>query len=237
MVHPTPVPEDSLVEPLVKRGHRKGKSRGPEVVGVDDDDGPRSGPNRRCIVSGAILPKAGLLRFVIGPERTVVPDVDGVLPGRGLWLSARRDVLEIALVKKSFSKAARQAVTVSPDLPALVDDFLRDRCLATLGIARRAGLVAAGFDVVKTAAKQGHVRLLLEASDGAEDGRRKVMGAAPEATVITVFSAEQLAAALGRDHVIHVAVSATRASDRALVARLVAQAERWMAYRAEPPVV
>ena len=187
---------------------------------------------RRCLVTGVVKQKAELLRFVVGPEAEIVPDLTGTLPGRGLWLSARRDVVETATAKKAFARAARRAVVVPGDLAERLALLLRQRCLETLGLARRAGLVAAGFDVVKAAAKQGHVVLLLEASDGAEDGRRKVTGAAPGAQVVDVFSAAELAAALGRDHVIHVAVSAGRASERALVARLLADVARFVSYTA-----
>lgn len=241
-------PQAMPLAPASKRkGHRKGNrtpaqaGTGPAAGSADggsttadpaDDEGPRTGPDRRCIVTGVVQPKAALIRFVAGPGDEVVPDLDGSLPGRGLWLSARRDVVETATAKKAFSRAARRQLVVPGDLAQRVEDLLRRRCLGTLGIARRAGLVAAGFDVVKAAAKEGHVVLLLEAADGAEDGRRKVTAAARDAVVVDVFSAAELAAALGRDHVIHVAVSAGKATERALVARLLADVARFTAYRA-----
>ena len=38
--------------------------------------------------------KANLVRFVVGPDEAVVPDVEGKLPGGGLWVTADRAVLE-----------------------------------------------------------------------------------------------------------------------------------------------
>lgn len=204
------------------KGHRKGSAA------------PRAGddPQRRCIVSGAVQPKEGLMRFVVGPDGTVVPDLDGRLPGRGLWLSARRDMVETATVKRAFPRAARRAVTVPPDLADRIDRLLRARCQDLLGLARRAGLVVAGFDQVRAAGKEGQVALLLEAADGAADGRRKVTAAAPEATVVDILAGAELAAALGRDHVVHVAVLAGKPAQRPLVARLLEELERLSAYRA-----
>lgn len=187
---------------------------------------------RRCIVSGEVQPKDGLLRFVIGPEGDVVPDLDARLPGRGLWLSARRDMVETATAKRAFARAARQAVKVPPDLADRLERLLRARCQDLLGLARRAGVVVAGFDQVKAAGKEGTVALLLEAAEGAADGRRKVMAAAPGARVVDILSGAELAAALGRDHVVHVAVLAGKQAHRPLVARLLEELDRLSAFMA-----
>jgi len=252
MTDPPPIPSRVEANAGGKKGHRKGTRKPPVAaegalahgvvaLGVaaqgvvaegEGAEAPESGPLRRCLVTGMVQTKTALVRFVIDPEGAIVPDLDGSLPGRGLWLSARRDVVETATAKKAFARAARRAVVVPNDLANRVEALLRRRCLETVGLARRAGLVAAGFDVVKAAAKQGHVMLLLEASDGAMDGRRKVTGAAPGVPVVDVFSAAELAAALGREHVIHVAISASRASERALVARLLADVARLVGYSA-----
>ena len=84
-------------------------------------------PERRCIVSGERGDPAGLLRFVAGPDGTVVPDLDGDLPGRGLWVSARRSAVAEAVRRNAFSRAARQRLQAAPELPALVADLLRRR--------------------------------------------------------------------------------------------------------------
>lgn len=199
-----------MTEPgMRKKGHRKGAPR------------PRAeGPERRCIVSGEVMAKEDLIRFVAGPDGEVVPDLDGSLPGRGLWLSARRDMVETATRKKAFSRAARRQLTAPPDLAERVEYLLRMRCLDTLGFARRAGLVVAGYDKVRAAAKGGDVALLLEATEGSADGRRKITALVPDALVIDWFTGADLASVLGREHVVHVSVSPGQGAQRPLVARL-----------------
>ena len=112
-------------------------------------DPANRGPQRRCIASGEVRPKDELLRFVVGPDGAVVPDPAGRLPGRGLWLSPRRDMLEKACVRNLFAKAARAAVRLPDDLPACTEAALRRRFLELLGLANRAGQMIAGFQKVK----------------------------------------------------------------------------------------
>lgn len=175
-----------------------------------------SDPNkalRRCLVSGAQKPKAELLRFVVGPDENLVFDVAERLPGRGLWLKAERDMIDTAASKQLFSKAARHSVKIPDDLLEQVVAGLKRRCLDRLGLARRAGLVAVGFEKVKAQASTGRTVLLLEAADGAADGRRKVINLAPDALVIDVFTGEELGQALGRDHAVHVSLVADRLTE------------------------
>lgn len=217
-----------------KRGHRRG-ARPPEAESADSapdavDADSEQGPERRCIVSGVVGPKERLLRFVVGPGQEVVPDIDERLPGRGLWLSARRDMVETATAKRAFSRAARQAVIAPPDLADRIEALLRARCRNLVGLARRAGLVVAGSDQVRAAGREGKVALLLEAAEGAADGRRKVMAAAPGAPVADSLTGADLASALGRDHVIHVAVLAGTPAQRPLVGRLRQELDRLAAY-------
>ncbi|SIS50664.1 RNA-binding protein [Insolitispirillum peregrinum] len=226
-----PIPPDLATAPpppdTRRKGHRKGEKTAPRHGAADSDSDPTL---RRCIVSGESFPKERMIRFVATPDGSVVADLDGKLPGRGLWLSARRDMVETATRKRAFSRAARQALTAPPDLADQVAMQLRNRCLDTLGFARRAGLVVAGFDKVKAEAKAGRVVLLLEAEDGAEDGRRKLTALAPKAPVVDMFSGAELAAILGRDHVVHVALVAGPLAQRPLVARLEHLIDRLVAY-------
>src|SRR5579883_489405 len=112
---------------------------------VEDGGGAEpQGPLRRCIATRQVLPKERLVRFVVAPDGLLVPDVEGRLPGRGLWLQARRDVVETACEKGSFAKAAHSSVRVPDGLADHVAVRLRRRCLDFLGLARRAGKVASG---------------------------------------------------------------------------------------------
>jgi len=167
-----------------------------------------SGPLRRCIVTGESLAPGQMIRFVVGPEDRLVPDVAGKLPGRGIWVGARRELIQRAVEKKAFSRAARQSVTVDPDLPARTERLLERQCLDLLGLARRAGTVAAGFDKVEAMLRKGPVGVLIAASDGAEDGQGKLRRLAPEAPLVTVLPAASLAEALGREGVVvHAAIA------------------------------
>lgn len=178
-----------------------------------------SGPLRRCLATRAVRPKAALLRFVIGPDGALVPDLAGKLPGRGLWVSADRAALELAVKKNLFAKAAEASVRVPEDLAEEIVRLLRRRCLELIGLARGAGQAVAGFEKVREWLARGRAAVLLEASDGAADGRRRLQAARargeairagePEGpAVIDLFTAAELAAALGREHVVHAALAA-----------------------------
>ncbi|GAA0601256.1 RNA-binding protein [Caenispirillum bisanense] len=230
-------PEDPAVpapaaEPAATADEDQGDVGPADEDGADDDLDP-SGPHRRCIVSGTVLPKDALMRFVVAPDGTVVPDLENALPGRGLWLSPRRDMIETAVTKRAFARAARRKVDVPPDLADRIDLLMRRKFLNLLGLARRSGAVTAGFDKVRALLKdqrQG-AAVLLEASDGAEDGRGKIRALAPGLPVIDLFTAAELGGALGRDIVVHGVVTAQGRAQASMAARLKEQAERLAVYR------
>jgi len=171
--------------------------------GLEDSE-----PQRRCFVSGDQRAKSALLRFVVGPDNVVVFDVAERLPGRGLWLTPDRDMIRTAVSKRLFSRAARQSVEIPEGLEETVASGLKRRCLDRLGLARRAGLVAAGFEKVQSQARGGRTALILEAADGAADGRRKIEALAPGVPVVDLFSGDDLGQALGREHAVHVGLEA-----------------------------
>ncbi len=175
-----------------------------------------SGPLRRCLVSRQVRPKAALLRFVVGPEDRLIVDLAERLPGRGLWLTPRRDIVESAVAKGLFAKAAGQRVVVPADLVAEVELLLRQRCLALLGLARRAAQLRTGFEKVREDLRAGRVALLLAASDGAADGRSKLAALAGELPVIALFDSAELSAALGVDGVVHAGVAPGGMAERLL---------------------
>ena len=106
---------------------------------------------RRCIVTGEVLPEARLLRFVLGPDSEVVPDVEAKLPGRGMWVRAERGAIAQAVAKRLFAKAAKAPVRVDANLAERAEARLVERMLAHLGLARRAGELFLGFDSVEKA--------------------------------------------------------------------------------------
>jgi predicted RNA-binding protein YlxR (DUF448 family) len=162
---------------------------------------------RRCLVTREVRPRESLLRFVRDPEGQVWPDVEARLPGRGMWLSSDRNVVDKAVAKNLFARAARAPARAAADLAEQVERLLTRRALATLGLARRAGQVAAGFEQVGAALRSQRAAVLLAASDGAADGRRKLRRLAPDLPLVVAFSSAELGAALGRDSLVHVAVA------------------------------
>ena len=183
----------------------------------EDSEPDEKGPLRRCIATGVVGPKEGMIRFVIGPGQQLVPDLEGRLPGRGMWLSARRDVVNTAVAKASFAKAARQKLDVPADLADRLEALLRRRCLDILGLARRAGQVVSGYDKVRTELKAGRGAVLLAASDGAEDGVSKIGALAPNLPVVRSLTAQEMGAAFGRDHTVHGLLLKGRLAQRLLM--------------------
>lgn len=173
---------------------------------------------RRDIVTGEVMDEAALIRFVAGPDGQVVPDLARKLPGRGLWVAADRASLETAAKKGLFARAAKARAVAPPDLADRVEMLLKRRLLSGLGLARRAGELTSGFEKVAAAIEAGKAAWLIEASDGAADGRRKLWGKtrkqSPPTPVFGLFSAAELGLALGGENVIHTAFLAGRAADR-----------------------
>ncbi|HMM14040.1 MAG TPA: RNA-binding protein [Parvibaculum sp.] len=176
----------------------------------------RQAEERRCIVTGETGPKEGLIRFVIGPQASPVPDLGERLPGRGIWVSARREAVETAIRKGLFSRAARMKVEASEALADEVERLLAKRAMEALGLARKAGCLILGFEKVMAAIGKGEVALLIEARDGSEDGARKLAGAlkareqsgGKHATpILSPLWTAEMGLALGRANVVHAALT------------------------------
>jgi hypothetical protein len=175
-------------------------------VTVEREDGARA-RTRRCIATRAPRPAEGLIRFVVGPDAALVPDLAGRLPGRGLWVDAKREVLARAVAKNQFAKAARAPVATPADLVDQVETMLVRRCLDLVGLARRAGELVAGFDQVADWLRRGRCGLLLTARDGSPDGRRRIEALAGDVPVTDPFDRMELGRSVGRDEVVHVAIA------------------------------
>ncbi|EAQ07490.1 MULTISPECIES: RNA-binding protein [Yoonia] len=168
---------------------------------------------RKCIVTGEVQPKAGLIRFVIGPDNQVVPDILGKLPGRGIYVTADRAILEQAR-KGQFSRSAKQAVTVPDGLLDEVERQIARRTVDLIALTRKAGRAVCGFEKVKGWLAGGErVRVLVQASDGSERGKTKLW--TPEgARYFGCLTSAELGLAFGRQSVIHGALATGGLSDR-----------------------
>ncbi|MBK0401096.1 RNA-binding protein [Limibaculum sp. M0105] len=187
-------------------------------------------PERRCIASGESGPTGPLIRFVLGPDDSVVPDLAGKLPGRGAWLSADRAAVAKALKKNLFARAFRRPVRVAPDLADQLEALIARRLVDLVALARKAGQAVAGFEKVRARLGEGRVGVLVTASDAAADGRAKLARIAPDhAGRIDLLDSGELGLAFGRDFAIHAALDAGGIADRALI-----EAGRLAGFRTPP---
>ncbi len=174
---------------------------------------PSTGPRRRCLARRSPEPKEKLVRFVLGPDGRLVPDLAGRLPGRGLWLSADREVLLAPRTRRSLARAGVREV----DLEALRDELerlLERRCLDLIGLARRAGQVVAGFEKVRERLARHEVAVLLVARDASANARRRFRHLPPETVRFETLDRTALGAALGRPEAVYVALAPGRLARR-----------------------
>ena len=178
------------------------------------------GPDRKCIATGEVQPKHGLIRFVAGPDNEVVPDILGKLPGRGIWVAADRDALDLAVRKRLFSRGAKAQVTVPEGLVAEVERQLAHRVVELISLQRKAGKAVAGYEKVKSWLQMEEAEVLIQASDGSGRGKSKL--STPHfGTYIGWLTADELGLAFGRQTVIHGALASG-----GLTQRVVEEAQR-----------
>ncbi len=165
------------------------------------------GPERKCIVTGEVQPKYGLIRFAVGPEGQIGPDLMEKLPGRGIWVSADRAALDKAAAKGLFARAAKQPVQVPEGLSDLVEALLVKRVINLISLARKGGRAVSGYEKVKIMLGKEEARVLIQASDGSERGKSKL--STPQGgSFIGWLTANELGQAFGRQTTIHAALGA-----------------------------
>jgi predicted RNA-binding protein YlxR (DUF448 family) len=181
----------------------------------------KDGPERSCVVTRTVKSPDDLIRFVVGPDEVLVPDLRRKLPGRGVWASLSATIVAEAVKRRAFERSLKTKVVVPPDLAAMIDALMLKDAQQALAMANKAGLVQAGFAKVEAVIGSGRCAAVIEASDGAEDGRRKIGQALRRAElareeaslkprrvpVVAIFAGADLELALGRAHVIHAALA------------------------------
>ncbi|AEI96106.1 RNA-binding protein [Roseobacter litoralis] len=178
------------------------------------------GPDRKCIATGEVQPKYGLVRFVVGPDSDVVPDILGKLPGRGMYVSADRASLEKAVSKGLFSRSAKQPVKVAETLVDEVETQLARRVVDLISLQRKAGRAVAGFEKVKNWLQMEEAEVLIQAVDGSGRGKSK-LSTPHYGSYIGWLTADELGLAFGRQTVIHGALASG-----GLTQRVVEEAQR-----------
>ncbi|MBS0254817.1 MAG: DUF448 domain-containing protein [Proteobacteria bacterium] len=187
-----------------------------------------SGPERKCILSGRIDARDGLIRLAISPAGEVLPDVLARAPGRGAWLGVARGELETALAKGKLKGALARAfkgaaLAIPADLPERIDAALTRALADRLGLELKAGRLLLGSERIAEQARTGRVAWLGHAADASADGRRKLdqawrvgedaEGSGMAGTILPLDRAA-LSVALGRDNVVHLALNDAGAAER-----------------------
>lgn len=178
------------------------------------------GPERKCIATGEVNPKFGLIRFVVGPDGQIVPDILGKLPGRGIYVSADRAALEKAGKKGAFSRAAKQQVAVPDGLADEVESQIARRVVDLISLARKSGEAVAGYEKVKDWLSKEYAEVLIQAVDGSGRGKSK-LSTPHYGSYIGWLKQAELGAAFGRQTVIHSALASG-----GLTQRVVEEAQR-----------
>ncbi|MBB4076431.1 hypothetical protein GGR08_000731 [Bartonella fuyuanensis] len=176
---------------------------------------------RTCIVTRKNASVQTLIRFVIGPNNQIVPDLKANLPGRGVWISAHHAVIEKAVKQKAFHKNFKTDVKVSPNLVRIIDTLLLKAALSSLAMARKAGAIVTGATRIDAAIRSGQVILVLHAKETTEGGKRKIAQAIhtiqqqTNRTIktISLFTSDEMRVAFGSNPVMHVALLDTKAAE------------------------
>lgn len=198
---------------------------------------------RTCALTRLEKPVEDLIRFVLGPDGTIVPDTDAKAEGRGVWITLSHAAVDEAVRRKAFARSLKEQVTVPPDLADLTKLRLEQRFSASLAMARKAGQFTSGGMKVKSAIEGGQLIALLTATDGAADGKNKMLGAlralnharregsaaGKQVPHFELLSSTQLGLALGLENVIHAALMTGAAAQSALE-----KANRLARYTANP---
>ena len=185
------------------------------IIPAELDKRGHKSRERKCVARNEVHDPAQMIRFVVGPEKRVYPDILGKLPGRGSWVSAAREDLDVAIHKGGFKRGFKGQVQVPDDLVAQVEAGLRKQVLSLIGMAKKSGKLFIGFDQVMAAARSDVLGWRIEASDGAEGSRGKIRTLSkaiarevelPLPRVIGCFTSTELGAVVGRDAITHCAV-------------------------------
>ncbi|WP_045834615.1 RNA-binding protein [Hyphomicrobium sp. 99] len=211
---------------MVKRQNRPTRDR--------TEHGSVSGSERLCAVTRQALDPENLIRFALSPDGIIVPDLDRRLPGRGVWVGCDRRLVEKAVATHAFAKSLKIKAEAPADLAERVDDLIVKRVAGTLSLANKAGRVIAGFEKINAALEKGPVRAVLHGSDAAQDGRSKIdrkykaiqASRGAPAAIVDVLTIAQMSLAIGRESVVHAALTPGGLSDRFLE-----EAERLLRYR------
>ena len=174
----------------------------------------RGSPVRRCIVSGRIEPITRLIHFVVGPDNVIVADISKRLPGRGLWTLAARDIVNEALARRKFDKAAKCRVLAPADLADKVELSLLQSCLNIVGLARRAGFAVGGYEKSRALISSGKAFLVIVATGASTGSKKRLLSGRPNLGVLEIFSQHEVEKVFGKDGVVFAAITDAMISNK-----------------------
>jgi len=190
---------------------------------------------RTCILTRRTAPREQLIRLALGPDGEVAPDVRARAPGRGAWIGVGRKALDEANAQGKLKGALARAfktgdLTVPADLGERIETALRQQALDRLGLEARGGTLINGAERIEQAARAGKVHLLIHASDAGDDGNRSLdqawrVGGGEAKGLVFPLTRTILSVALGRENVVHVALT-----DAAAARRVSHAIARWQAF-------
>ena len=165
-------------------------------------------PERTCLATGETGSKETMVRFVLSPDGMIVPDVAERLPGRGVWVTATKEALELAVRKQVFARGFKQTVKADAALPAQVERLLRERVLHWLALANKSGEAIIGFTKVEASLKEGSPALLFLAQDAGASDKQKIQSLAEwrGIDICSLLARDELARPFGRDDTVHIAL-------------------------------
>ena len=165
-----------------------------------------TGPMRKCLVTGSVNAKTDLIRFVIGPEKNLIADIDQILPGRGYWVKADRQTIEKALQKNVFVKMIEEKIVIEKDLLLRIESQLKSKVLQQISLSRKAGQAIFGFDKIKASLLSKSIYLLIQAVDGSEKEKRRILTKSIPNVINNCLTGSELGKAFGRERVVHCAL-------------------------------
>ncbi len=160
---------------------------------------------RKCIVTGKVMNKKDLLRFVVTPDLLVVPDFKKKLPGKGIYVTNSKKILQTAIDKNLFAKASKLNVKPNLDLSLQVEGLLKKKALDAVSLAKKAGILVLGLEKVLEVLKKNSVAFVLEAIDAGEDGHNRIVLQAKDTEIFRLFDVEELDKALNKVNTVHAA--------------------------------
>ena len=171
---------------------------------------------KTCFVTKEMAPRTEMLRFVSAPGRVIVFDVAEKLPGHGFWLKADRDILEQAITKRLFYKAAKGTVQIPEDLRQQVETALKRRCLDLLGLCRKSGLLVFGYEAVKKNIAEQNLTVVFEADDASKREENKLIRENDNFPVMRMLSRTELGQITGTQEVVHLGLLKGKLSDQVM---------------------